>query len=529
MEERLNYLINKKINSIINVLSCKKDLDLEDIKEENLNQELKNFFNYELNSDVVHNLKEILTDLNIYNNHNLFYFYYFFENDVILTKNLMYNIIVLICLYNKNNIKNLNRKDIFNLNRSMLKALNNEEEVIFNIIKFFLDRDIKYKFMGIEKFKEFNKEIESSPISLCNGIKFKNLDNKNSKFLRKLFQMEIDSKEYFIKLILNSIVKNKNDSIVSKKTTDIPDGYEEINLENIKDKNIKHKNIIFTYGPSASGKSYISNNLIEIINDICFFVDGGNIRQFSHVYKLVKNCLYTNLVCGYEFKTTKRCLDTSVSIFKGLGDKVKKDLFKFVIDYNMLKTIIIPSTSNKIPFKDYKYQYKRLGILIFMSKGACKYAGKKREKDEGKIYTGDKKIIDSSKISNSFTNWDKSINVLENIEASEDIKYFIFNLPYEIIKMYYMSKEWKFFNCFIRAIPNNVYLFSNSLILINKLHDKYDEHDENKEQIFTDTLKLLDTKPNILIKKNNTKEFDKVYFYKWLKRLNELDKDVFGY
>jgi hypothetical protein len=217
-----------------------------------------------------------------------------------------------------------------------------------------------------------------------------NIDTYN--VLKQMIQEETDTVEYMLRALSFNYIGNKPIELVKVNDIDILDSYKLI-VQNIKPR------LVIAFGPSASGKTSCSNNMIHyfstIYNDFptCFFtLDGGRLRSASNVFQMIVRCANENNVDIVSY-----------NLFPKVKHKIMKYIENQIIQYNTPISLYIPITLGKSYIESYsKYieitkDYNWIGIFIWQHKYDCIYedkykcnscikSGKEREKIEGKKY-----------------------------------------------------------------------------------------------------------------------------------------------
>lgn len=166
----------------------------------------------------------------------------------------------------------------------------------------------------------------------------------------------------------------------------------------------KKKRLIMGFGPSASGKTFWTENVIRMMDKadpnfpkVFMSVDGGIIREFSEIYQeVVKNT--PKIILGFKNLTQ----GDKMAPTNGAKKAMKKYLFKQK-EKNNKKSIIsiyVPETLSKckIPVIRCNSYYKDfmeltgdkngwIGMYIWQERDKCVVSGKARELKEGKKYT----------------------------------------------------------------------------------------------------------------------------------------------
>ena len=247
-----------------------------------------------------------------------------------------------------------------------------------------------------------NTIVEKTIVNFFSPLKNKKeLSYDNYDILKNLIRDETNTTEYLLRALSHNyigltpfnIVKiNNNNPQLSIDLPDILDNYKLI-LPEIKPR------LIMAFGPSASGKTTISKQMIELFSTkydnfpTCFMtLDGGKFRKASFVYQyIIKVANEHNInIASYN-----------------LFPKVKHTIMKYyenqILQYNTCISLYISITLGKSELQSYKQyieitkDYNWIGIFIWQHKFDCPNEGKdkcygcaksgiEREKIEGKKY-----------------------------------------------------------------------------------------------------------------------------------------------
>ena len=232
--------------------------------------------------------------------------------------------------------------------------------------------------------------------------------------LTPLIDTEIRSTAYMLRLLSKSIVSVEPSSklIIDFRPTalDTITGIWEEDEKNITistNETTSEKRLIMGFGPSASGKTFWTEKLIEMIGEndksfpkIFLSIDGGIARETSDVYQLIIDEFgNNNNIDG--FANLVSAMGGS-SLFK--SDTVKKAINKYLGAYDVPPiSLYVPTTASGLnnPYKKYvdiTKDKKWIGVYIWQHKTNCPYedefkcettevAGKAREKEEGKKFS----------------------------------------------------------------------------------------------------------------------------------------------
>lgn len=231
-----------------------------------------------------------------------------------------------------------------------------------------------------------------------------------------LINKEIKSTAYMLRLLAASIIKVDENMIMNFK---IKEGENLTGIWSEDSKNIEmstsekksqNPRLIIGFGPSASGKTYWTENLIKMLSSadpnfpkIFLSVDGGIAREKSIVYQEIIRILNLEQyghINGFENLVSTKIIEPS--LFK--SDTIKKSINKHLEKYDLLPiSLYIPTTASgpRNPYSKYvkmTQDKKWIGVYIYQHKKVCdkdvKYkcettskAGRKRENDEGKKFS----------------------------------------------------------------------------------------------------------------------------------------------
>jgi hypothetical protein len=254
------------------------------------------------------------------------------------------------------------------------------------------------------------------------------------KTLKTELEKEFASTAFMLRILTNSIIKGVSDQDPSGLIFKIKD-YSELTGIWEKDKGYidmepvdeKPKRLIMGFGPSASGKTFWAKKLIAMLEkddfpDTFMSIDGGLIREYSHIYQSILNFTPSNIMGFANLAGGTKLANTS-PIKTNLVEYLKLQKIK---NNNICPvSIYVPETLArcKMPLFSCKGRYdkfirltgddKWIGVYIWQHKDPEKAtnmrrppcndglkcvgsvnSGKKREKGEGKIYSS--KYYDTS-------------------------------------------------------------------------------------------------------------------------------------
>ena len=249
------------------------------------------------------------------------------------------------------------------------------------------------------------------------------------KTLKTELEKEFASTAFMLRILTNSIIKGVPEQDPSGLIFKIKDyseltgiwekdnGY--IDMEPVDE---KPKRLIMGFGPSASGKTFWAKKLIAMLEkddfpDTFMSIDGGLIREYSHIYQSILNFTPSNIMGFANLAGGTKLANTS-PIKTNLVEYLKLQKIK---NNNICPvSIYVPETLArcKMPLFSCKGRYdkfirltgddKWIGVYIWQHKDPEKAtnmrrppcndglkcvgsvnSGKKREKGEGKIYSSE--------------------------------------------------------------------------------------------------------------------------------------------
>jgi hypothetical protein len=257
-------------------------------------------------------------------------------------------------------------------------------------------------------------------------------DNECFKFFNNIINSEIKTTAYILRAISNCILKKKNsEEKLSFKLIDnvsLDGMWEEdkkkIKIELSSKEKGKKKRLIMGFGPSASGKTYMAQNIIDWLTtedntfpEIFLSIDGGSMREASVTYRYITKQMQLN-ESDKDCKTLKgfKNLSSTSPFAKSLFKKPKKKIFDFFKNNDNIISVYVPETLGGFPscqfmktcisshiYKDNVKKYKEytnddnwIGLFIWQHKSECPIKGYKcegviskgtsREIEEGKKY-----------------------------------------------------------------------------------------------------------------------------------------------
>jgi hypothetical protein len=322
---------------------------------------------------------------------------------------------------------------------SRKKTILSENDIFFlNILKedhklnFFYNKHL-YNNLFILKS---NLDIIHDTKSLCTLLenyyintneKWVECNDDCSEICRNKIENEINSTIFYLQMLSNILISIESGYKIEFKILNYltglwKDDYKNIemyvkNIDGDIDKGTGSTRLIMGFGPSASGKSYNTLCIIELMSIIeakfpkyFLSIDGGIFREKSHIYQTILRCKSENLD-GYSNLVKP---DPRLGLFD--ASFVKQNIVIYLnyikSNYNFKISLYIPETlpscnENVCLFKYLEYirltdDTDWIGLLIYQHKTdkecdlqkftdyAClgtTFSGKKRELQEGKKYS----------------------------------------------------------------------------------------------------------------------------------------------
>lgn len=258
------------------------------------------------------------------------------------------------------------------------------------------------KFLAAIEWKTAGKNIKKAGHWIdCKG--------KCYETLTKYLNMEFKLTAFMLRILSKSVIDITNENPLVFHITDAArlTGQWEHDKELIDIVEVeegKKKRLIMGFGPSASGKTFWTENVIKMMDEadpnfpkVFMSVDGGIIREFSEIYQeVVRNT--PKIILGFKNLTQGEKMAPT----NGAKKAMKKYLFKQKEKNNgkSVISIYVPETLSKckipmVPCNSYYKDYIKLtddkdswiGMYIWQERDKCIVSGKAREKKEGKKYT----------------------------------------------------------------------------------------------------------------------------------------------
>jgi len=376
------------------------------------------------------------------------------------------------------------------LNDVTFNIQSNENDALKNLI-------FKKSFYNDDKYYFENLLENLSKIIPSNINEWVNCKDECYNYCNKMVSVEINSTAYILKLLTNSVIgdtKNNKitfdvlnynlDYLVKNLTGKWKDDYIFFNINIINEEimkneeTLKNGRLIMGFGPSASGKTYSANKIIELMNLVeqnfpRFFIsiDGGIYREQSMIYQSIVNTCKNNGINGLNNLVSANIFTNMKTIFD--SNIIKKLIRDYLIFQKTQQGVVInlyvPETIGVCldcysKYSDYVkitgdnnwigvmiYQHKTHDECIYKDEYKCKgttESGTEREITEGKKYSssawdisyknGNKQILNAPnyrfRIHNSGRRGYKSIfedlsvrKILNNNENNKEIINFFYN------------------------------------------------------------------------------------------------------
>lgn len=284
-----------------------------------------------------------------------------------------------------------------------VKELNSVEAISHKLLNpELINFGVANKFLAAIEWKTAGKNIKKAGHWIdCKG--------KCYETLTKYLNMEFKLTAFMLRILSKSVIDITNENPLVFHITDAArlTGQWEHDKELIDIVEVeegKKKRLIMGFGPSASGKTFWTENVIKMMDEadpnfpkVFMSVDGGIIREFSEIYQeVVRNT--PKIILGFKNLTQGEKMAPT----NGAKKAMKKYLFKQKEknDGNSVISIYVPETLSKckIPMIACNSYYKDfmeltgdkdswIGMYIWQERDKCIVSGKAREKKEGKKYT----------------------------------------------------------------------------------------------------------------------------------------------
>jgi hypothetical protein len=222
-----------------------------------------------------------------------------------------------------------------------------------------------FKTFGVKDFYDIQKKVEEAITSLypftkpCTKREWKSCDGTCQTILSDLIQKEIGSTAYMVRSLFRSVLwanKKKGDPVPIKLSFNGPlTGEWQKDIAVIK-MTFDHPNpngrLIMGFGPSAAGKTYWAQTLINLFSKVEGFpntflsIDGGLYRETSMIYQMIIRTLMRTCTVGFE-----NLVGSTVgvkSLFK--ASDVKDAMMSFLLTHQPV-SLYVPETLGSCGWK----------------------------------------------------------------------------------------------------------------------------------------------------------------------------------
>ena len=307
-----------------------------------------------------------------------------------------------------------------------------------------LEKEGKYLFqnllerIGFQTQYDVQKKVEEAVTSQypftypCSKRTWNKCTDACATIIKKMVDAELNSTAYMLRALSKSILwadKKKGESppitFEFKKALTGSWAEDKDNIELQFKTSNKTNRLIMGFGPSAAGKTYWAQTLINLFSVTPNFpttfisIDGGLYRESSMIYQMTINTLARTCLAGFSNLVVTGLLSTMFE-YMGLldnlfdADIVKKAMVSFLQKYKGQISLYVPETlgscgrtlprskcvSKFKPYIDLTNDTKWIGLLIwqhergdtcdkeenYKCKG-CIDSGEERQMSEGKIYS----------------------------------------------------------------------------------------------------------------------------------------------
>ena len=278
------------------------------------------------------------------------------------------------------------------------RKLLNPDLINFGVANEFI-RDIEWKLAGkaVEKGKE-RTWIDCGKYEKCYDT------------LTKYLNMEFKLTAFMLRILSKSVIDISNKNPLVFHITDISklNGQWENDkkyIDIVEVEKGKKKRLIMGFGPSASGKTFWTENVIRMMDEsdpnfpkVFISIDGGLIREYSEIYQdIVRNT--PSIIKGFKNLTQGKKMAPTNGAKKAMKNYLMEQKEKNSGD--SVISVYVPETLAKcygrpssFCAKEYNSYIKLtgdddswIGLLIWQTKEKCERSGKAREVGEGKKYT----------------------------------------------------------------------------------------------------------------------------------------------
>lgn len=272
--------------------------------------------------------------------------------------------------------------------------------------------------------EEYRKEMKKTIFSLLNkkDTLWKSCIGSCQKVLQHWIHLETQTTAFFLRVLYHCILGDKKNAKIK---IDNPTGWIDHDIHQIKleIKNCKNR-LIFGFGPSASGKTFLINELLTILRKkqkdfptTFLSIDGGIIRESSIVYRTITDIILQNFKVGIQNLSQPNILSSlHLETILFPQNKIKKQILQLLSKNSGNYSLYVPETLSACgsiirskgtgsTCKDLVQKYNKIvqddewiGIMIYQHKNKCSFpdayacetcvkSGKEREMKQGKKYS----------------------------------------------------------------------------------------------------------------------------------------------
>lgn len=284
--------------------------------------------------------------------------------------------------------------------------------------------EILLKKLSFLEKQTYKKEIKNVIFSLLSKdeTSWKKCVGPCQKILQHWIHLEIKTTAFFLRVLYNCLIGKKRNAKIEIQN---PSGLIEDDIDNMK-LHIKDgkSRLIFGFGPSASGKTFLIHEILDILKkkeenfpETFISIDGGIIRESSIIYNTISSIILENFNVGI-LNLSQPSILSSLHIDTVLfpQKKIKKKLLLLLSKNKQKYSLYVPETlstcgthirsKGKDPFcKTLISKYNKIskddkwiGIMIYQHKNECSFSkkysckgcvksGKQRQLKEGKKYS----------------------------------------------------------------------------------------------------------------------------------------------
>lgn len=295
--------------------------------------------------------------------------------------------------------------------------------------------DLFFNRFELKNFYEIQKKVEEAITSLypftkpCSKREWKSCSGTCMKILSDLVEKEIGSTAYMIRSLYKSVlwaekkpgglppITLKFKSLTGEWKKDIP------LIEMVFNKPNKTSRLIMGFGPSAAGKTYWAQTLVNLFSQTEDFpttflsIDGGIYRETSMIYQMIIRTLMRTCTVGFDNLVGSSFMDGS--LFE--ADAVKKQMMEFLKKQppRLKLSLYVPETLGSCGWKvltatratkacfpkyreyiDLTNDSQWIGLLIWQHESGAECSFPERQKCKGCIESGkSREIMEGKKYS----------------------------------------------------------------------------------------------------------------------------------